>query len=259
MEENQSYASIVGNTSVWPNYNSLIQNGALATNSYADIHGSISDYFMLTTGQTLTNDDGSTKVWDVDNIARRMLSSGVSFKVYAEDIKPGYLGGDTGSYVIRHDPFAMLSDVANNAQIANSTLMPFTQFAADEASGSLPEFSFIVPNINDDAHNGSPQQADSWLQADVVGPLMNDKAFQAGGDGVLIVDFDESAPSDVANGGGHIATVFWGPLVKVGYTQQSTFLYLHESMLHTIMMLLSLPDPPGAAANAPSMGEFFAK
>jgi len=258
LEENQSYASVVGNTSVCPNFNGLIQNGALATNYYADIHGSISDYFLLTTGQTLTNDDGSTKVWDVDNIARRMLSAGVSFKVYAEGIKQGYLGGDNGNYVIRHDPFAMLSDVANNPQVANAALMPFSQFGADVASGSLPEFSFIVPDVSDDAHNGSPQQADSWLQSNIVAPLMNDKTFQAGGDGVLIVVFDESAPSDVANGGGHVAAVFWGPVVKAGYTQQSTFLYEHESMLHTIMMLLNLPNPPGAAAAAPTMGEFFA-
>ena len=86
---------------------------------------------------------------------------------------------------------------------------------------------------------------------------MNEKAFQAGGDGVLIVDFDESYGIDVANGGGHVAAVFWGPMVKVGYAQTSTLLYQHQSMLHTVMMLLSLANPPGAAADAPTMGEFF--
>ncbi|HKR27950.1 MAG TPA: alkaline phosphatase family protein [Acidobacteriaceae bacterium] len=257
MEENQSYSSVVGNTSVWPNYNSLIQKGALATNYYADMHHSISDYFILTTGQMQTNNDGSTTVWDVDSIARHMLSAAVSFKVYAEGIQPGYLGGDTGAYVIRHNPFAMLSDVANNSQVANTVLMPFTQFGSDLASGSLPEFSFIVPNVNDDAHNGTPQQADSWLQSNVVQPLMNDKAFQTGGDGVLIVLFDESIPTDVVNGGGHVAAVFWGPRAKAGYTQQSATLYLHESMLHTVMMLLNLPNPPGSAASAPTMDEFL--
>ena len=257
MEENQSYSSVVGNTSVWPNFNNMIAKGALATNYYADMHHSISDYFILTTGQMLTNNDGSTTVWDVDNIARHMLGASVSFKVYAEGIQQGYLGGDTGAYVIRHNPFATLSDVANSPQVANTVLMPFTQFGSDVASGSLPEFSFIVPDINDDAHNGSPQQADSWLQSNVVQPLMNDKTFQAGGDGVLIVLFDESVPTDVVNGGGHVAAVFWGPRAKPGYTQQSATLYLHESMLHTVMMLLNLPNPPGSAATAPTMDEFL--
>src|SRR5579863_6095516 len=168
MEENQSYSTVGGNTIAWPHFNNLISQGALPTNYYADAHSSIPNYFMLTTGQTLTFDDSSTTVWNVDNIARRMLAANVSFKVYAEGIPRGYLGGNTGLYVIRHNPFAMLSDVADNAQVANQAICPFSQFAADLASHSLPQFSFIVPDINDDAHNGTPQQADSWLQANVV-------------------------------------------------------------------------------------------
>ena len=257
MEENQSYATVVGNTSGWPNLNNLITNGALATNYYANSHPSIGNYFMLTTGQLLTMDDSSTKVWIVDNLARRMLASGVSFKVYAEGIPQGYLGGDTGLYVIRHDPFAMLSDVADNSQVANECIWPFTQFAADLASGTLPEFSFIVPNIDDDAHSGTPLQADTWLQTNVIAPLSNTSAFASGGDGILIVAFDEAADTDTTNGGGHVATVLWGPNVKAGYRQTSTTLYQHPSMLRTLMDALRLANPPGAAASAPSMAEFF--
>ncbi len=257
MEENRSYSSVAGNSSLWPNLNNLIGKGALATNYYGDVHPSIGNYFMLTTGQLLTNNDSSTQIWNVDNVARRMLSSGVSFKVYAEGISQGYLGGDTGLYVIRHNPFAMLSDVANNPQVANQTIWPFTQFATDLANNALPEFSFIIPDLNDDAHNGTPQQADSWLQANVVSRLENSSAFASGGDGILIVDFDEGDGSDSAHGGGHVAPVFWGPLVKVGYTQTSTTVYLHENMLRTVMDALGLQNPPGAAATAPAMSEFF--
>ena len=257
MEENQSYSSVVGNSAGWPHLNQLISQGALATNYYADGHSSIPNYFMLTTGQTLTFDDSSTTVWNVDNMARHMLSGNVPFKIYAEGIQRGYLGGNTGLYVIRHNPFAMLSDVANNAQVANAVLWPFSQFGSDVSGRSLPEFSYIVPDINDDAHSGTVQQADSWLQANVVGPLSGYPAFQPGGDGVLIVLFDESVISDTAHGGGHVAAMFWGPLVKPGYTQTSSTVYQHESMLRTVMESLGLQNPPGAAANAPSMAEFF--
>ena len=257
MEENQSYATVVGNTSGWPNLNSLISNGALATNYYANSHPSIGNYFMLTTGQLLTTDDSSTTVWDVDNLARRMLASGVSFRVYAEGITQGYLGGDTGLYVIRHNPFAMLSDVADNPQVANECIWPFTQFAADLASGALPEFSFIVPNLDDDAHNGTPLQADAWLQKNVVTPLSTSSAFASGGDGILIVAFDEAVDTDTTNGGGHVAPVVWGPNVKAGYQQTSTTVYQHQSMLHTVMDAFRLANPAGAAASAPSMAEFF--
>jgi hypothetical protein len=257
MEENQSYATVVGNTSSWRNLNDLIANGSLATNYYANTHPSIGNYFELTTGQLLTNNDNSTQVWNVDNMARRMLAAGVSFKIYAEDISRGYVGGNRGPYLIRHDPYAMLSDIANNAAVANRVIWPFTQFATDVANGTLPEFSFIVPNIQDDAHNGTPHQADIWLQSKVILPLSNSPAFVPGGDGVLVVDFDEAANSDGRHGGGRVPAVLWGPKVKPGYTQTSNTVYQHPSMLRTIMETLGLPNPPGAAAGAPSMGEFF--
>jgi hypothetical protein len=259
MEENTSYSAVVRNTSAWPNLNNLISNGALATNYYANSHPSIGNYFMLTTGQLLTTDDNSTKVWDVDNIARRMLAANVPFRIYAEGITQGYVGGNTGAYLIRHNPFAMLSDIASNPQVANQTIWPFTQFATDLANGTLPEFSFIVPNVIDDAHSGPPQVADLWLQTNVVIPVSNSPAFAPGGDGVLIVGFDEAATSDAAHGGGHVACVFWGPVAKTGYTQTSSTLYQHQSMLRTVMDELSVPNPPGAAAAAPSMSEFLQK
>jgi acid phosphatase len=257
MEENQGYASVVHNTVDWPNLNNLISNGALATNYYADSHPSIGNYFMLTTGELLTTDDNSTTVWSVDNLARRMLASGVSFKVYAEGITQGYLGGNTGLYLIRHNPFVMLSDIADNPQVANQCIWPFTQFTADLASGTLPEISFIVPDIDDDAHTGTPQQADAWLQTNVTALLAESPAFASGGDGILIVDFDEAATGDTTYGGGQVAPVLWGPNVKVGFTQASTTVYQHQSMLRTVMEALRLPNPPGRAASAPSMSEFF--
>jgi len=256
MEENQEYSAVVGNTA-WAHLNALIAEGALATNYYADSHPSIGNYFMLTTGQLLTTDDSSTQVFSADNIARRMLAGSVTFKVYAEGISQGYLGGNTGLYVIRHNPFAMLSDVAGSTQVANQTIWPFSQFLKDAANNALPEFSFIVPDVDDDAHSGTPQQADDWLEANVVAPLEGTQAFQAGGDGILIVDFDEGADSDTAHGGGHVAAFFWGPTVQAGYTQKSSSVYQHENMLRTAMDALGLQNPPGSAANAQAMAEFF--
>lgn len=257
MEENKDYSSVVGDTSAWPNLNNLIKKGALPTHYYADSHPSIGNYFMLTTGQTLTTNDSSMKVWDVDNIARRLLDSGKSFKIYAEGISRGYLGGNTGLYQRDHNPFALLSDIADSKSVAYDHLYPFTQFATDVADGSLPEFAFIVPDIDDDAHNGTPQQADSWLQTKVIDQLSKRPAFNSGGNGLLIVDFDEAADSDTTYGGGHVATVFWGPNVKVDFKQTSTMVYQHQSMLRTVMEALQLSNPPGRASSAPSMTEFF--
>jgi hypothetical protein len=257
MEENQSYSTVVGDTRAWPNLNNLIGEGALATHYYSNSHPSIGNYFMLTTGQLLTTNDNSTKVWNVDNFARRMLAEHVSFRIYAEGIKQGYVGGNTGLYLIRHNPFAMLSDIADNKSVANAHIFPFTQFAIDLANRNIPEYSFIVPDIEDDAHNGTPHAADAWLEKNVVEPLSTHAFFQTGGDGFLVVNFDEAADSDTTHGGGHVAAVMWGPVVKADYKQASSTVYQHQSLLRTEMELLGLSDPPAVAATAPVMSEFF--
>ncbi len=257
MEENRDYSAVVGDTGAWPNLNRLIKKGALPTHYYANTHPTIGNLFMLTAGQLLTTNDSSTRVWNVPSIARRLLAAHMSFKIYAESVPRGYVGGNTGLYLVRHNPFAKLSDIADNKQVAYAHLAPFTQFATDVANGALPEFSFIVPNVDDDGHNASSQRADSWLQTKVVDLLSRRPAFEPRGDGVLIVDFDEAATSDRTHGGGHVSPVFWGPKVKVGYRQTSKTIYQQQSMLRTVMEALRLSNPPGAAANAPLMSEFF--
>ena len=103
--------------------------------------------------------------------ATDVVLPGLPFRIYAEGVSRGYVGGNTGLYVIRHNPFALLSDIADSKTVADAHLYPFTQFATDVANGTLPKYSFIVPNIDDDAHSGSPQQADTWLHSKVIAPL----------------------------------------------------------------------------------------
>jgi acid phosphatase len=131
-------------------------------------------------------------------------------------------------------------------------LVPFTQFATDLANNQLPNFSFIVPNVMDDAHSGTLSQADAWLSHNIA-PLLSNPTFQT--DGVLIIVFDESTNSDVQGGGGHVAAVVIGPKVKTGY--RSTATYQHQSTLKSLLQALGLSSFPGAAENAPDMGEFF--
>ena len=257
MEENRSYSSVVGQTSVWPNLNQLIREGGLATQYYANVHPSIGNYFYLTTGQLLTSNDSSRKIWNVDNIARRMLTSGTTFRIYAESTPRGYLGGNTGLYVIRHESVRIAFRHSRQQNSGVCAPVPFTQFATDVANGTLPQYSFIIPNIDDDAHSASPQKADTWLHSKVIAPLSTNSSWEPGGTGVLIVDFDESVDSDTAHGGGHVAAVFWGPNVKAGYKQTSSTIYQHQSMLRTEMELLGLSSQPAKASSAPTMTEFF--
>jgi diaminopimelate epimerase len=74
-------------------------------------------------------------------------------------------------------------------------------------------------------------------------------------DSVLIYTWDESNINDLANGGGHVATIVVGAKARAGF--QSTTMYQHQSTLKLTMQLLGMTDFPGAAATAPDMAEFF--
>jgi acid phosphatase len=215
---------------------------------------------MLTTGQIITNNDGYMGTVTVDNVVRDLIAAGKTWKEYSESIPfVGYTGGDSGLYAERHNPCSYFSDVRGN-QNQMQNLVPFTQLATDIANHTLPNYAFIVPNLNHDAHNGTLAQADAWLQANIP-QLLNSPDFNTPGGGLLIITFDEAENSDSQFGGGHIAWVAVGPDVRQGYPPpKSKFrvqLYQHPSTLRFMMQLLGLTQYPGAAATAPDMTEFI--
>ncbi|HXG95917.1 MAG TPA: alkaline phosphatase family protein [Gemmatimonadales bacterium] len=249
-EENHDYTGALDSASM-PYLDSLARHYGLATQYYANTHPSIGNYFMLGTGQIITNDDSYSTIVTVDNVVRRLLAAGRTWKSYAEDIPSvGYTGADVGRYARRHNTFALLSDVANDS-LQRRNLVPFTQFATDLAGGTLPDYSNIVPNLCNDAHDCPLATADSWLRTHIA-PLLASATFQQ--DGLLVITFDES-DSDNAHGGGRIAWVVVSPKAKRGY--QSATLYQHQSTLRLTLEALGITQFPGAAAAAPAMSEFF--
>jgi hypothetical protein len=260
--ENQSYESVIGNSQM-PYLNTLVARHGLATNYYANTHPSIGNYFWMTTGQVITNDSNFAGTVTQDNIVRQFAVSGKSWKSYAESLPSvGYTGGDQYPYVKRHNPFAYFSDVLGNQSQANN-IVPFSQFSNDLLNNQLPNFSFIIPNQYNNAHD-CPQSIpsctnadklaalDNWLR-NQIDPLLASSAFTQ--DGLVIVVFDESVNADTVNGGGHIAMVVLSPKAKQGY-QANTF-YQHQSALRLILEGLGVSGHPGASANAPNMAEFF--
>jgi len=215
------------------------------------MHPSIGNYFMMTAGQTITNNDSFCSTLTQDNIVRHLLTAGKTWKAYAESLpSAGYTGCGVYPYVKRHNPLAYFSDVANSSEKYN--LVPFTKFATDRANNTLPNFSFIVPNLLHDAHDGSLSTADSWLKTNIP-PRLASATFQK--DGILIILFDESFDTDTQHGGGHVATIVIGPKVKAGY--KSATLYQHQNALKTMMKALGLTSFPGAAGSVTSMTDFF--
>ncbi|HEX8872208.1 MAG TPA: alkaline phosphatase family protein [Candidatus Acidoferrum sp.] len=254
VEENANFGDVIANPAL-PYLNGLANQYGLATNYFANAHPSIPNYFELTTGQILTLIDASTPQnfpVSSENVVRELVAARKSWKSYAEDIpSAGYTGGDTGRYAVRHNPLAYFTDVQNDTQQVQD-LVPFTQFAADLSAAKLPDYSFIVPNLCNDAHDCSLGTSDAWLKTN-IDPLIQSPQFQK--DGLLIIVFDEADTLDFTSGGGHVAAIIVSPLAKRGY--KSIAFYQHQSVLRLTLEGLGVTKLPGDAATAPAMWEFF--
>jgi len=251
VEENHDYSEVIGNSAM-PFFNGLAQQYGLAAQYFANAHPSLPNYLMLTTGQMETLSDNFSGTITDDNVIRELIKAGKTWKCYAESLPAaGYTGADAYPYVRRHNPLAFLLDVQNSSQAAN--IVPFMpNFASDLGNNALPQYSFIIPNVLDDAHDGSLAQADTWLQQN-IGPLISNPSFQSSG--LLIITFDEGDQSDLTNGGGHVATILVSSKSKKNYVSQS--FYQHQSTLRLTLAGLGVDNFPGAAALAPDMTEFF--
>src|SRR5712671_4029494 len=166
-EENRSYERIVGSASM-PYLNGLLARGAVATQFYSNMHGSLENYLILTSGQYLTQNNDTLAVFNVDNLERHLLTNGMTFKSYAQTLPfAGYTGLYSGAYMKRHAPLPYYTDMANSSLIRNH--QNSNQMAVDIANGTLPNFAFITPDGNHDLHNcpfgvaACKRTADAWL------------------------------------------------------------------------------------------------
>jgi len=235
VEENHSFDAVITRGGM-PYLKSLAERYTLLTNYYGNHHPSIGNYFMMTTGQTVSTNDGYNGTVPYDNLISQLVTANKTWKAYGDSLpEQGYIGGNDRPYVKKHFPIAYFENVRNDpAQRKN--LVPAEQFIADLRSQGLPDFSMLIPNLDHDAHDGSLKEADDWLRR-YIEPLLANPDFQK--DGILIVTFDESVKSDPDHGGGHITTVVIGPLAKEHFAD-ATF-YQHESLFATLEQILGLP------------------
>src|SRR6266576_3853118 len=267
--ENQSFSTTYNSSNI-PYLTSLANKYGLATNYWADTHPSIGNYMAFTAVQIFTNDDGQTPSsmpLSSDNIAFEVQQAGKTWKDYVETGN-GCGALNSGSYYVRRDP---LQDYRNiNIQSANYVC--FSQFATDLANHTLPNLSWLVPNGCDDAHDCGIGTFDNWLKTE-IGPLLASSYFQPGGDGLLIITWDEDDKSGSPNCGattvgqgcgGQIETVVISPLSKLAYQSNAgdpanfNSTYDAANILRTIAEALGLSTSGlGGAASRVPMADFF--
>lgn len=269
IDENTSYDTTIAEMP-W-----LVGQGAAnghAANYVSDTSGSLMDYLWLASGSCHasascvlpagTHDFGCTgngcaaPITD-NNIFREMNSRGISWKVYAQSYAAA--GGKVTTpdlangthYYRRHNGATWYSDILSNVSGSQSRIVDFSQFAKDLANNALPQFTIIVPDGLHDGHDASPAAADNFLSANLPA-LLTKPYFQPGGDGLLIVTFD-NGNGDAA---GQVYTAVIGP--NVTPKTISTKAYKHQNTLRTILDALGLTIELGASANVTAMTDFFA-
>jgi acid phosphatase len=105
----------------------------------------------------------------------------------------------------------------------------------------LPELSFVIPNLENEMHDGSIDRGDRWLSTHLGAYA----TWAASHNSLLVITTDEDDKSH-AN---HITTILAGAHIKPGNFETRVN---HFGMLHTLLDSFDLP-PFAGAATAPAI------
>jgi acid phosphatase len=194
MEENHSEAESL---SQMPTLTSYADQYGQATDYTAIGHPSLPNYVAIFSGdnQGITSDcdvgpscqPAGPTVWS------QTIAAGETAKAYQESMTTNCQTSSSGGYVARHGPWPYFTDPTDQAECdANDVPLGTTSagnLLNDVNSGNLPVTGEITPNLNDDAHDGTPAQADTWLGQWL--PIIMAGPDYVSGNLTIVVTFDE--------------------------------------------------------------------
>jgi Phosphoesterase family/FG-GAP-like repeat len=223
MEENHSFAEIVGNAQA-PYINSLANAGALLTNYHAITHPSQPNYFAIYAGSTFgVTDDGIYSEPD-PTLATVLQGAGQSFIGYVESGSPR-----------KHNPWESFPE-------GMTVERDFTTFPTD--STQLPKVAFVIPNLNNDMHDGTIGQADQWLKTNIDAYAQ----WAVTHNSLLIVVWDEDDGSE----SNRVPAIVYGAHVVPGFYGDA---YTHYDVLRTLLNASGRGlSAPNNAAQASGLG-----
>lgn len=223
MEENHAYSQIIGSPDA-PYINTLASEGASFTQSYAITHPSQPNYLALFSGSTQgVTSDSCPHEFSAANLGSELIAASKSLTGFSEGLpSTGSEVCTSGEYARKHSPWTNFSNVPSKSN------QPFSDFPSNFAD--LPTISWVIPNLDDDMHDGTIQQADSWLQAH----LQDYVTWAKKNNSLLIITWDEDDDTSVNK----IPTILVGPMVKPGkYSAKIT----HYNVLRTLEAMYGLP------------------
>lgn len=248
--ENHSAVNVLDSATA-PYLNQLAARYGVAEAYQGVAHPSQPNYLALFSGSTQGVTDDARHDLVAPTIADQLEAAGRSWRVYAENVPTGCFTGPTadggpdgsGTYARKHDPAISFTSISGSpARCAD--IRPMSDF---DPAGA--DYSFIVPNLCNDAHDCPLATADAWLNK-VVPRILDSPAWKDGG--VLFITFDEADSQDRQTN--RVATLVIAPSVVPG--TRSSVPHTHYSLLRTVQDGLGL-DCLALSCQANTLGEFF--
>jgi phosphatidylinositol-3-phosphatase len=239
--ENHAYSQIVGSANAPYINGHILRGGAVFSNAFGIGHPSQPNYLALFSGSTQGVTDNTVPApgspFSVANLATLLNGAGRSWAGFYEDMPSvDYLGSSTANYVRRHNP-------SINFKNCTGLSLPFTSWPTDFTK--LPTVSFVVPNLENDMHDGTIAQGDTWLQTNMDSYLSWARAHNS----IFILTFDEA---DNSHNNNVLMAVAAALVIPGTYSEHLT----HYDILRTLCDMYDL-QPPGNARSARAITDIW--
>ena len=229
VEENHSQQDVIGDRVDAPYMNSLADRGVSFTHFHGLTHPSQPSYLEIFSGYNQGINGNSRPAnypFSTPNLGAELFAAGRTFTGYSEDL-PATGDADTEEsypYARRHNPWANWQDATVPTppnRLPPSSNLPFSAFPSDFST--LPTVAFVVPNVENDMHDGSIMMADDWLRTN-IGPYAD---WAQTHNSLLIIIWDE----DSFASGNRIPAIFFGAGIA---PQINSATWTNHNLLRTI-------------------------
>jgi hypothetical protein len=239
--ENEDQSNIIGNECC-TYFTHLANTYGDATNYYALGHFSADNYTGATGGDPCCYDDSYRQLSNRSLFSQ--LPNGQSQSLL-ESMPAPCDTVNSGDYAVRHNPEVYY--VTTLGQDCVKYDLPYRTGSTPNLSA---KFTFVAPNLCNDAHNCSTAVADRWLAGEM--PLFMNTPQYKSGTTAIFVTFDEGS-GDMSQGAtsppsNHIPMI----VVSPRSSGQDGTQWTHYSLLATTEQIFGLPKL-GAAASAATM------
>ncbi|KAB8280488.1 phosphoesterase family-domain-containing protein [Yarrowia lipolytica] len=216
----------------------LRTQGITLDNYWSLTHPSEPNYVGVVGGDYfgINNDDFFRVPSNVSTVVDLLESKGISWSEYQEHLPyTGFEGFNFSrqtdyakDYVRKHNPLVIYDSVVENESRLRN-IKNFTEFDRDLKAKELPQWTFITPNMTNDAHDTDIDWAGRWV-ARWLKPLLSNEEFMK--NSLVILTFDENHTKPLEN---KVLAILFGGAVPdhLKGTTDSTY-YSHYSNIATV-------------------------